>query len=248
MILIVILIVTLFGVAPFGFGNEPGGPDCAEPVQAADGCGGGEGRRARQDSPSPAGVCDGVEASLLMEHGAAVQLVNSRTLAVREVPLGADVARIVERGRNLLEGVVPARWHVARTSNDLEQRVAVYDRQSGKIVFEVAFARRIELSTAVVSPTGRFTVHVQANNIASEVTVLDAQSGAIQSLDIPHDARLAAFAIGVAFSPDETCAAISMERVGGDGAETWLLDLALGDVRALSVTDVFVVGWTRHQV
>lgn len=248
MIRIVILIVTLFGVAPFGFGNEPGGPDCAEPVQAADECGGGEERRARQDSPSPAGVCDGVEASLLMEHGAALQLVNARTLAVREVPLSPDVARIVERGWNRLEGVVPARWHVARTSNDLEQRVTVYDRHTGEPVFNVSFARRIELATALVSPSGRFTVHVQANNIASEVTVLDAQSGTTRSLDIPHDARLAAFAIGVAFSPGDECAAISLERVGGDGAETWLLDLASGEVHELPVPDVFVIGWTWHQV
>ncbi|MDQ3653549.1 MAG: hypothetical protein M3457_00530 [Chloroflexota bacterium] len=248
MILIVILIVMLFGVAPFGFGDEPGSPDCAGPVQAADGCGDANERGAWQGSLSPAGGCNLLDASLLMERGSALQLVNLRTLAVRDVPLNPDVARIVERGRNLLEGVVPARWHVARTSNDLEQRVAVYDRQSGETVFDVAFALRIELSTAVASSSGRFTVHVQANNVASEVTVLDAQSSTTRSLSIPHEARLAAFAIGVAFSPNETCAAISMERVGGDGAETWLLDLESGEVRPLPVPGAFVLGWIRHQV
>ena len=248
MILIVILIVMLFGVTPFGFGDEPGGPDCAGPVQAADGCGDASERGAWQGSLSPAGGCDLLDASLLMEHGAALQLVNPRTLAVRDVPLSPDVARIVERGWNLLKGVVPARWHVARTSNDREQRVAVSDRQSGETVFDVAFARRIELSTAVVSSTGQFTVHVQANNIASEVTVLDAENGVSRQVELRHDERLAAFAIGVAFSPGEECAAISMERVGADGAETWLLDLASGDARPLPVPDAFVIGWTRHQV
>jgi len=248
MILIVILIVMLFGVAPFGFGNEPGGPACAGSVPAADGCGDAGERESWQGSPSPAGGCDDLDASLLMERGSALLLVNPRTLAVRDVPLNPDVARIVERDRKWLGGVVPARWHVARSSNDREQRVAVYDRQSGETVFDVAFARRIELSTAVVSSSGRFTVHVQANNIASEVTILDAQSGTTRSLDIPHDAHLAAYAIDVAFSPDETCAAISMERIGGDGAETWLLDLASGDVRPLPVPDAFVIGWIRHQV
>lgn len=252
MILIVILILLLFGVAPFGSGNEPGSQECADPVQAADttvdGCAETSGRSGWQDSASPGWGCSDVDGSPLVEHGVDLVLVNPGTLVVRAVPLPPEIVQIVERGWKRLEGVVPPPWHVVRTSNDREQRVAVYDRQTGRTVVDVAFARRIELATAKVSSTGRFTVHVQANNIASEVTILDAQSGRARSLEIRHDARLAAFSIGVAFSPDETCAAISMERVGGNGPETWLLDLVSSEVRQVPVPDVFVVAWIRIQV
>lgn len=252
MILIVIPIVMLFGVAPFGFGNEPDSPACAKPAQAADalaeGCGDAGGRRAWQDVPSPAWGCGNHVGSLLMEHGSAVVLVNPQTHAFRGISLSPGAVRIVERGWNRLEGVVPAPWHVEWTSNETGHRIAVYGRQTGDNVFDITFARRIELSTVAVSSTGRLTIHVQANNIASEVTILDAQSGAARRFGIPHDARLAAYAIGVAFNANETCAAISMERAGGNGAETWLLDFDSGDVRPLPVPDVFVLGWTWYQV
>lgn len=248
MILIVILIIGLFGIAPFGFGGELGEPDCARVTEASpalpNDC-----RDERREAPlPPVGGCEASSASLLMEGGAGLLLVDPRTAAVREAPLGPGVARVVERGWRQLTGIVPRRWHVEWASSDLEQVITVYDRQSGEPVFDVPFARRIELSTALVSPTGRYTVHVQANNVASGVTVLDAHVGTVRSLDIPHGARLAAFAIGVAFSPGETCAAISMERVGGDGAETWLLDLDSGELGRLPVHDAFVLAWVWSQV
>ena len=252
MILIVILIVMLFGLAPVGFGNEPGSPECADPVLAADitvdGCHEAGAARAWLDSPFPAWGCSDLDGSLLVEHGSGLVLVNPGTLVIRAVPFRPDVARFVERGWNRLEGVLPPPWHVEQSTDETGQRIVVYERQTGGTVFDVAFTRRIELSTAKVSSTGRFTLHVQANNIASEVTILDAQSSSARSLDIPHDARLAAFSIGVAFSPAETCAAISMERVDGIGPETWLLDLVSGDVRQVPVMDAFVVAWTRIQV
>lgn len=183
-----------------------------------------------------------------MERDNAVVLVDPQTLSVRELPVSADVARIAERGQALLTGIVPGRWRIERTSLDGGLRLEVFDRHTGETVFDVAFARRIELATASVSPSGRFTVNVQANNIASEVTILDAGTGIGRRVDIPHDASLAAFAIGLAFSPGEGCVAVSMERDGGDGAETWLLDLESGDARALPVRDVFVLSWLWHQV
>ena len=251
-IVIVILIVMLFGTAPFDFGNEPGSSDCGGPALAlaatANGCGNADVRHAWPGSPSPARGCGGPDGSLLMEDGSGLVLVNPGSLAVRRVPFSPEAVRIVERGWNRLNGVIPARWLVERTSDDTGRRIAVYERQTGDTVFDLAFDRRIELSTDIVSLSGRFTVHVQANNNASEVMILDAQSGHTRRLGIPHDARLAAYAIGVAFSQGETCAAISMERVGGKGAETWLLDLESGVVYQLPVPDAFVVAWTRDQV
>lgn len=246
MILIVIFIVILFGVAPFGIGNEPGGLDCVGAVQAADvtvlSCDDAGGQR------GPVWGCGDLHEPLLLEQGRAVLLVNPQTGVARHVPLSPGAVRIVQRSWSLLEGVVRSAWHVERASADTGHRIAVYERRTGTIVLDVAFDRRIELSTAVVSSTGRFTVHVQANNIASEVTILDAQSGSIRRLAIAHDARLAAFAIGVAFSPNEACVAISMERVGGNGAETWLLDLESGVVHTLPVPDAFILGWARAYV
>jgi hypothetical protein len=137
---------------------------------------------------------------------------------------------------------------VVRTSGERAFRIDVMDGLTGDRVFDESFDRRIELATAAVSPSGRFTVHIQGNNIASEVTVLDALSGERWYRELPHDARLAAFAIDAVFDADETCVAISMERVGGEGGETWLLDLRSGEVQALPVADVFAIAWIRDQV
>lgn len=202
-------------------------------------------------SPFAAGdepACVSPNTFLLMDRDGATLLVDPRGVSVRELSIAPGVGCIVDHGQALLAGIVPGRWRVDRSSGDEAHRIVVIHRRSGGRVFDVAFDRRIELATAVSSPSGRFTVHVQGNNVASEVTILDAQTGMSQHVRLQHDARLAAFAIGVAISPDETCAAISMERDGGDGAETWLLELGSGDVRLLPVPDAFVLGWVRGQV
>lgn len=220
MILIVILIVMLFGLAPFGLEGQPG---------------------------SPRG-CEDSGALLLAVRGNEVVAIDPLSFEARAVPVQPDAVRIAERGVRALHSAVPAPWRVVRSSDAAAQRIEVYDGRTDDRVFDVAFRRRIELSTAAVSPSGRVTVHVQANNVASEVTVLDAGRGVRWRRDIPHDARLAAYAIGVTFSPNGACAAISMEREGSDDPETWLLDLESGDLFGSPVADAFVLAWVRRQV
>ncbi len=240
MILIVILIVALFGLAPFGL-DDPGPESHTRMFGTA-------------TMPQPARLlakplhkgCQDPGAFLLVEQGDAVIAIDPLTQAGRAVPVEPDVVRVVERGWRMLHGAVPAPWHVVRTSEASSRRIAAYDGQSGAQIFDVAFARRIELSTAVASPSGRFTVHVQANNVASEITVLDAGRGAQWRRYIRHDARLAAYAIGVAFSPNGSCAAILMEREGV-GPETWLLDLE-SETLSDPLVDAFALGWVRRQV
>ncbi|MBA3274299.1 MAG: hypothetical protein H0T72_00785 [Chloroflexia bacterium] len=198
--------------------------------------------------PSPAGACQDPGGFLLVEHGDGTALIDPASFATHELPLDLDLVRVAERARDLLTSIVPGRWHVERTPEEDGLRIEVIDRRSDAQVFDVSFARRIELAASAVSPSGRLTVHVQANNVASEVTLLDAQTGVSRRVDVPHDARLAAYTIGVAFSPDERCVAISMERVGGEGAETWLVDPESDDVLALPAANIFVVAWRPDQV
>lgn len=220
MILIVIVILMLVGLAPLGLDERLGSP----------------------------GGCGDPGALLIVEQGSDVIAIDPLTVAARIVPVGPDAVRIAERGWRVLRGAVPAPWRVLRASDATAQRIEVYEQATGDRVFGVAFPRRIELSTAAVSPSGRFTVHVQANNVASEITVLDAGRGMQWRREIPHNARLAAYAIGVAFSPNGACAALSMERDGGEGPETWLLDLESGDVSDPPLANVFVLGWGWRQV
>lgn len=245
-VIIVILIIILFGTEPFGIGDDPSHPDCAAAVP--DRCGGADAHQGWQAPRRAISGCNAPGASVILQQGTTTVLVDPLTATVRELPVSPDAVRRIERGWRLLTMAVPDRWHVEQHANGTERRIVVYDRQSGDRVVDAAFSRRIELSTAVVSETGRYTVHVQGNNIASEVTVLDAQRGITWRRDVPHDARLAAYAIDVAFNPGETCAAISTERVGGDGAETWLLDLWSGGLRPLPVESVFILGWVQHHV
>jgi hypothetical protein len=62
---------------------------------------------------------------------------------------------------------------------------------------------------------------------------------------LAHAAPLAAYAIGLTFAPDEHCVAVSMERIGGPGAETWLVDLRTGTVDKVAIPDLFVLDWAR---
>jgi len=226
MIVLVLLLFVAGGVPSPGSGREPVPP----------------GDRAMTDGCASPGF------SLLMERDGALLAVDPHTHTFRELPIHPEVGRIVAQGQALLTRIVPGPWYVEWGSDDEAHRIVVTDRRTGVRVVDVSFDRRIELSTAVSSPSGRYTVHVQGNNVASEVTILDARAGTGQRVRIPHDARLAAFAIGVAIGPDETCAAISMERAGGQGAETWLLDLTSGEVQVLPVPGAFVLGWVRGQV
>ncbi len=123
------------------------------------------------------------------------------------------------------------RWMVKR--KPLADAVAyrVVDRSTDATVYSVSFERRIELAAASSSPDGRFFVHVQANNVASEVVIVDAVTRRQRTAILPHDARLAAFAISLTFSPDASCLAISMEREGDAAPQSWTLDLT-GDAIA----------------
>ncbi len=132
-------------------------------------------------------------------------------------------------------------WEVRRESWPDAYEFTVVERDTGEVVHTATFTRRIEIAASTVSPSGRYTVFIQANNLGSEITVLDASAGLRRDLRIPHDEELAAFAIDSAFSRDESCLAVSMERVGGNGPETWLVDLETGEVSP--AIPGFVITW-----
>lgn len=190
--------------------------------------------------------CASTPAQLLVEHDGAAAILDPHGRGVTGLPVDAAVGRAIVRGQALLVGAVPGRWHVSQRWNDVGLQLVVTDRHSGNRVFNDSFPRRIELSTVVVSESGRFTLHVQGNNVASSVTILDAATGQRRVVPIRHDAQLAAFAIGVAIESGERCAALSMERFGGPGAETWLIDLQSGAVTMVPHRDTFILGWMRR--
>lgn len=119
----------------------------------------------------------------------------------------------------------PPRWVMQRHSTRDATSFRMIDRSTDAVVLETSFQRRIELSASASSPDGRLFVHVQANNVASEVVIVDATTLTERTISIPHDARLAAFAISLTFSPDASCLAISMEREGDPDRDTWIVDL-----------------------
>jgi hypothetical protein len=138
------------------------------------------------------------------------------------------------------EALIVPRWNAESRSDDAGYHLALTDRSGSPVVAE-SFDRRIELAASHSSSSGRFLVFVQANNVASVVTVLDAQRGASWSVLLPHDATLAAYAISIVFAPTEHCVAVSQQRIDGPGPETWLLDL---EARAVGpVQPGFVVTW-----
>jgi hypothetical protein len=142
----------------------------------------------------------------------------------------------------------PPRWSVVRTADGAGTHVVVTDVVTGAVVLDERFGRRIELAASAVSPDGRFIVYVQGNNLATEVTILDAVQASVRLVRIAHDADLAPFAIGIVFNPAGACAALSMERIGGPGPETWLVDLDDGTVSRLDAFGAFVVDWLPFQV
>jgi hypothetical protein len=164
---------------------------------------------------------------------------------VRETGIAPEVVRQAARARRRTQQLAFPRWVVDRTIDEAGRRIVVRDPRNGDVRFDVTYPNRIELATSAVSGTGRFTVFVQSNNVASEVTVLDAESGARRTIRLPHDAPLAAYAIGITFAPGKRCAAISMERIGGPRAETWLVDLRTGAVEQWAIPGLFVLDWAR---
>ncbi len=158
------------------------------------------------------------------------------------VPVPEPVAAALRVGRMLS---LPApRWVVDQQPLADTIVYRVLDRSTGAIAVTLSFPRRIELATSASSPDGRFFVHVQANNVASDVVVVDAWTKRQQSGTLPHNARLAAFAMSLTFSPDASCLAISMEREGDAHPETWVIGLTTSDEIAPWRVDVgYVLAW-----
>lgn len=181
--------------------------------------------------------------SLIVEHETRAALVDIAMPSAMVIPPEPGILRLAGKVQQALDGLGPARWRVVRTADDRAQTIEVRDTGDGSLIFERSFTHRIELAASAVSPSSRFMIHLQANNVASEVTILDAYTGVTRVVAISHNADLAAYAIGIVFSPDDQCAAISMERAGAAGAETWLLDLRSGAVAQLSIPDIFAIVW-----
>lgn len=138
---------------------------------------------------------------------------------------------------------LPARWVVDRYSGPNATSFRMIDRSTRAVVLETSFVRRIELAASASSADGRFFVHVQANNLASEVFAFDGMTLNRRTASLRHDARLAAFAISLTFSPDASCLAISMEREGDPTPGTWIIDLTANALKPVWVDLGFVLAW-----
>jgi hypothetical protein len=176
-----------------------------------------------------------------------VQDVNGDSYLVRlrdgrTAPVPGVVVMAAETVRSFTELFHPARWDVLRTYDEAGLRLRIVDRAQDRVVFDTTFPRRIEIAATAVSPSGRFVVHVQANNVASELTLFDAGNASRRDLRIPHDAPLAAYAISLTFSPDGACLAVSMAREG-QPPESWLIDLRQLELTVTPIADVLVLGW-----
>jgi hypothetical protein len=123
--------------------------------------------------------------------------------------------------------------------------IRVVDALNGQVVVRASFATRIELAASTSAPDGRYVLYLQGNNVASELTVLDARHGTTRAVLLPHNAELAPFAITFAFAPSMECVAITLERVFGRGPETWLVDLASGSTRQVDLDGLTVERWVR---
>lgn len=166
------------------------------------------------------------------------------------------VSAIVESGTIPLPGLAtwgirlsqpltepPPRWEVTRAVTASGTDYWIRDRATRDVVLETSFRRRIELSASASSPDGRVFVHLQANNVASEVFIFDAMTLVQRSISIPHDARLAAFAISLTFSPDASCLAISMEREDDPHPDTWIVDLTSSSPTPEQADLGYVLAW-----
>lgn len=189
----------------------------------------------------PAAPCAQTPRQLLLSRDDEVLLLFPGTTEILPTRLTTTQARFLTADLPFGRWPVPQEWQVERTSQPHAYLIELRNRATGEMVLSATFQRRIELAMSVVSPSGRFVAYIQANNLASEVTLMDAATAAMQTVRIPHDAPLAAYAMHAEISPDERCLAISMERSGGPGPETWLIDLASGEVSDRIAGDL--VGW-----
>ncbi|HYI25608.1 MAG TPA: hypothetical protein VD767_09380 [Thermomicrobiales bacterium] len=159
------------------------------------------------------------------------------------LPGTGTVEMVHWRGRQIPGHPGPHRWDVARDARDGVVTLAASDALTDEVVYRESFTSRIELAASTVSPSRRYAVYLQGNNIASELTVLDARTGTAETAYLAHNADLAPFAIGFAFRPGEACLAVTLERANGPGPETWLIDLNGLHVSQVSFGGAFVDRW-----
>jgi hypothetical protein len=162
-----------------------------------------------------------------------------------EIPVMGGVEWRGWVGRQSIAPAGPARWSVDRAASDRGVTVRIVDTLNGQVVALASFATRIELAASTVAPDGRYALYLQGNNVASELTILNARNGTTRTVLLPHNADLAPFAITFAFAPSVECVAISLERVFGRGPETWLVDLASGATREVDLDGLTVERWVR---
>jgi len=160
----------------------------------------------------------------------------------RVIPVPDGIAVAIERISAGLESFHAPRWVTQRIQDETGLRLRIIDRARDRVTVDTVFRRRIEIAAIAESPDGRLVVHLQANNVASEVTIFDAETGVRKALRIPHDAPLAAYALSLTFSPDASCLAVSMTRAG-HLPETWTVDLRQPVLTATPLGDVFVLAW-----
>jgi hypothetical protein len=157
-----------------------------------------------------------------------------------QVPVPAAMMTAVSAWSGFRSALEPRHWEVNATTNQAGYSYEI-SGPNGSTVLQAAFARRIELAASTVSASGRYTVFVQANNVATEVAILDAERVTRWTRLLPHNATLAAFAISMHFDPAEECLAISEQRAAGAGPETWYVDLETRQVS--QPVPGFVVAW-----
>lgn len=160
----------------------------------------------------------------------------------RAIPVPGVIVTAIETVRAGLKSFRSPRWVAQRTQDEIGLRLRITDRTRDRVVVDAVFPRRIEIAATAESPDGRFVVHLQANNVASELTVFDAGTGIRKELRLPHDAPLAAYAMSLTFSPDASCLAVSMTRAG-HLPEAWTVDLQQPVLTARPLGDVFVLAW-----
>lgn len=158
------------------------------------------------------------------------------------VPIAGSVAVAVTTTRSLVSAFRSPRWTTLRTRDAAGLRIRVRDRERHRIVIDATFPRRIEIAATATSADGRTLAYLQANNVASELTLFDAAVGTRRDLTIPHDAVFAAYAVTLVFSPDGTCLAVSMDRYGRPPG-SWTIDPRRPDPAATPIGDIFVLGW-----
>lgn len=192
----------------------------------------------REQSDEPCGL---TPSHLMIARSEDVLILSAGTTQVLPTSLTANQAAFLSAALPYDHWLATQDWQVVRTSLPHAYLIELRSVETGRLELSATFDRRIELAMSVVSPSSRQVAFIQANNLASEVTLMDAESATRRTVLIRHDAPLAAYAIQAAFSPDESCLAISMERSGGSGPETWLVDLATGEVSDRIAGDL--VGW-----